>query len=142
MQTDRNTGHRFEVLCIQQDSRHLERIDHVSGRESEREVLEHVLLVIVRYGIGEVDRIGCIGFQRIFQLDHRLLAGRTNNRQLHLGRSDNHILRRLLDLDQLVEQDLDLFTCIINLVRNRRTAYELGRHLIVRPSVRTTDIGA
>ena len=92
MQADRNAGHRFEVLGIQQDSRYFERIDHASGREREREVFKYVLLIIICNGIGEVDRIGRVGFQRVFQFDHRLLPGRADNRQFHLRRSDNHIL--------------------------------------------------
>ena len=58
-----------------------------------------------------------------------------------LGRSDNHVLRRFLDLDQLVKEDFDLFACIINLIWDRCTAYEFGRCFIIGPSVRTTDIG-
>ena len=31
-------------------------------------------------GIGEVDRVGRVRFQRVFQFDHRLLSGRADNR--------------------------------------------------------------
>ncbi len=99
VQADRDAGHRFKVLGIQQNPRYFKRVDYFSGRESEREVFEHVFLIIVGDGIGEVDRIGRVGFQAVFKFDNGFLSGCADDRQLQLGRCDNHILRRFLDLD-------------------------------------------
>ncbi len=76
MQTDRDTGHRFQVFGIQQDTRYLQRIDHITGRE----ILEYILLVIIGDRVGEVDRISRIFFQCIFQFDHDLLSRGTDHR--------------------------------------------------------------
>ena len=80
MQTDRDTGHRFQVFGIQQDTRYLQRIDHITGREGKGEILEYILLVIIGDRVGEVDRISRIFFQCIFQFDHDLLSRGTDHR--------------------------------------------------------------
>ena len=141
MQTDRDTGHRFQVFRIQQDTGNFQRIDHITGREGKREILEHILLVIVGDRIGKVDRIGRILFQCIFQLDHHLLSGSTDYRQLHLRRCDDHILRRLIQLHQLIKQDFHLLPLIVLLVWSRKAADKFRRRLIIRSSVRRSHIG-
>ena len=141
MQADRNTGHRFEVFRVQKHSGDFERINHITGGKGKRKVLKNVLLIVVGDRVREVDRIGRVLLQRIFQFNHRLLTRRTDDRQFHLGRRDNHVFRRFVDLYQFVKQDLDLLPLVINLVRYRCAAHELRRVLVVRSPVRTADIG-
>ena len=142
MHTDRNTRHRLQILGVQQDSGHLHTVDGFAGREREGIILQYILLIIIGDRIGKVYRIGRILLQRIHQLDDRLPAVRPDNGLLHLGWSDDHVLGRLIDLDQLIKNNLHLLSLIVYLVRQRRTAYELRRGLIIRPSVRRGYIRA
>ena len=69
MDTDRDSRHWLQVLGVQHNTRHLQGVDRRACREGKREILEYVSLIIVGNGIGEIDRIGRILQQGIFQLN-------------------------------------------------------------------------
>ncbi len=48
-------------------------------------------------------------------------AVRPDNGLLHLGWSDDHVLGRLIDLDQLIKDNLHLLSLIVYLAGQRRT---------------------
>ena len=126
MHTDRNTRHRLQILGVQQDSGHLHTVDGFAGREREGIILQYILLIIIGDRIGKVYRIGRILLQRIHQLDDRLPAVRPDNGLLHLGWSDDHVLGRLIDLDQLIKNNLHLLSLIVYLVSNGVLLTNLG----------------
>ncbi|OAV73973.1 hypothetical protein Barb7_02610 [Bacteroidales bacterium Barb7] len=142
METDRNPRHRLQVSGIQQQTGHFQRVNHIAGRECKGEILQHILLIIINNGIGEVNRIGGILFQRIPQLHRYARTDSLNNRHLQLWRRDNHILRRLLQLHQLVKQEHHFLPFIIKLIGKRVTARQAGRLFIIRPAVRIPDARA
>ena len=141
MHTDRDARHRLQIFRIQQDTGNLQCVDHVTCREGEGKVLIYVLLVVVGDGVGEVDRIGGILPQRIGQLDDGLASGGTDHRHLLLGRSDNHLLGGLFDLDQLVKDNLDLLSLVVCLVGQRCAADKFGRQFVVGPAIGRSDVG-
>ena len=101
-----------------------------------------VLLVVVRDGMTEVNGVRGVGLQRVLELDADLSPDDLNAGQLLLWRSDDHVLRRFIDLNQFIENDLHASPLVVRLLRWRCTADKPGRLLVIRPTVRSRHIGA
>ena len=142
VQPDDNVSHRLQVLGIEQHAAYLERVDHVARREGKAEMADGVLLVVVRDGMTEVDGVRGVGLQRVLELDADLPPDDLNAGQLLLWRSDDHVLRRFIDLNQFIENDLHASPLVVRLLRWRCTADKPGRLLVIRPTVRSRHIGA
>ena len=140
MQTNGDAGHRLQILCIQDRSGYLQRVDNITCREGECKVFQDILFVVVGNRVGEINRIGHVLFQRIQQLNLYLFSCATNNRHFALWRCDNHILRRIVQLNQLIKQNLHLLSFVVGTVGNRYTAYELRGKFIIRAAVGIADI--
>ena len=65
VQADENAFDRFQIVGFQHVTGHFERIDMVAGGETIGVVAQRIALVVVRDGVGEVDRVGGVGLQSV-----------------------------------------------------------------------------
>ena len=68
-------------------------------------ITQGITLVIVADSVAEIDGIGGIGLQRVYQINHYLLALRLDFRHLQLRGRHNDILACISQLDKFVEID-------------------------------------
>lgn len=83
------------------------RIDPLSGGEHIGVAREHVAFVGVGYGVREIDGVGGILQERLFEADYQVLASKSRFRGLLLRRGEEYV-GRLLDGDELIEAEDEL----------------------------------
>ena len=134
--------HRFEVLSRHHGASHFERVDMVARRETVGVVAHRVALVVVGDGVREVDGVRGVGLQRVLQLHADLLARSLYLRLLELRRRHHHLLRRVVELYELVEVDVHLLRLHVSAAVGRCRAYHMRRRLVVPSSVGASHAGA
>ena len=139
MQTHHYALYRFQVLGVEHCTRHGQGINHLTGREHIGEILIRVALVIVDDGVIEINRVCCVGHERIEQLNGDLLSVITDFGHLHLGWRHHHLLERVLQADVLVEQYLDLTVAHTSGIDARCRFDKHWRILVIRTTIRVTD---
>ena len=134
--------HRFEVLSRHHGASHFERVDMVARRETVGVVAHRVALVVVGDGVREVDGVRSVGLQRVLQLHADLLARSLYLRLLKLRRRHHHLLRRVVELYELVEVDVHLLRLHVSAAVGRCRAYHMRRRLVVPSSGGASHAGA
>ena len=132
----------FQVLGIKHISRHLHGVYLLAGREAVGIVAQGIALVVVGDGVAEVDGIGGIGLERVFQLDDDALSGRLDFGHLYLRWRHHHVLRGILDLDKLVEVDDHLARSDVCRLVGRRGTHHSRRLFVVPSAVGLSHFGA
>ena len=141
MQPYLNTFDGFQVGCIQYGSRYFHGIDGCTRRESIGEMAHRIALVIVYNRIREVDRIGRRVLQGIQQFDNHLLSNHLDFGLFQLRRRHNNLLRRFLQLNELVKLQFQFLALGIHRTQLGGTSHKLGRCFIVRTSIRSSHAG-
>ena len=136
-----NALDRFQIGGLNDVSRHFKGIDLLTCRERIGVVAQRIPLVVVRDGIAEVDSIGDVGLQRVFQLDNDFLASSLDFRHLYLWWRHDDVLGNILHLDVFVEIDGDFPVLDVRRLVGRRTTNDAGRVLIIPATVRTAHSG-
>lgn len=141
MQAHEDALDRFQVFGFEHISRDLERVNPVTRRERIGEIAQGIPFVVVGNGIREVDGISRVRLQRVLQFDEDTLACRLDLRLFQLGRRDDDIIRSILNLDKLVEENLDLAGIHVDSLIFRLSPDDLGRRLIIPSTVGVTHLG-
>ena len=105
IETNEDALDRLQIGCLQHIASHLQRVDMVARGEGESVVAERIALVVVGNGIRKVNGISGVVLQRILQLNGDALALPLDFRLFQLWRRHDHLLRRIVELDVLVEKD-------------------------------------
>ena len=106
VQPHENAFDRLQIVGFKHVTGHFERIDMVAGGETIGIVAQRIALVVVRDGVGEVYRVGSVGFQRVHKLHADALALSLDLGRLKLWRRYNHVLCRVADGDELIKVDV------------------------------------
>ena len=141
VESDEYSLYGFEIVCLHHVSRHLERIDVVAGREAVGVITQGVALVVVAYGVREVDGVGGVGFQRVLQLYLYLLAGRLYFGLLQLWGRHYYLLCGILKLYELVEVDVHLICRHVHTTIGRRCTNHTWRCLVIPSAIWATHTG-
>lgn len=132
----------LEVLRVEHVSCHFERVDVVACRESVGVVAQRVALVVVADGVGEVDGVGGVGLERVFNLHHDALSGGLDFGRLDLRRRYDDLLGGVVHLDIFVEVDAYLARLdVYALVGGRASGYS-RRRLVIPSAVGLSHPGA
>ena len=97
MQAYKDSLDRLQVRCVEHRARYGQRINMLTRSERQRKVSQRVTLVEVHDGIIEVDAIGCVLLEAIFELHHDFLAIHLDDRLVDLrGRYHQTAFQRSL----------------------------------------------
>ena len=141
VKTYQNTLDRLQILRFEHISRHLHRIDNFAGSETVGIVSHRIALVIIADGIGEVDGIGSIRLERIYQRNLNMLARSLDFRHFELRRRNNHFLGRIIYLDIFVEIDIHLLLLHIYALVGWQSSNHLRRSFVEPATIRLSHLG-
>ena len=97
----------LKVLGFKHISAYLHGVYLIACGETVSVIAQWVALVVVRDGITEVDGIGGIGLQTVFQFHENSLSLRFNLRRFQLWRRHYYFLGGILQFDKLIEIDVN-----------------------------------
>ena len=142
VQSHENTFDGFQIVGFEHVTGHFERVDMVAGGETVGVVAQRVALVVVRDGIGEVDGVGGVGFQRVHQLHADALALSLDLWRLKLWRRYDDVLSRVVDGDELIKVDVYVLAVHVGGMVSRSGTDHFRRCLIVPSSIGLSHAGA
>ena len=141
MQAHYHAFHRLQVAGAQHHAAHLQRVEARAGREGEAEAVEHVALVVVFDGVGEVNHVGGVRLQVVLELDGDFLALGADDGLLLRGRRHYHAGGLVLDVDYLVKLQLHLLALEIDGARDGVAAQHHGRRVVARAALGRAYVG-
>ena len=109
VESHQDAFHGFQVFCPDYISRHLQGVDMVARGEGVSVVAERVSLVVVAYGVGEVDGVSGVWLQRVYKLHAYALALALYLWSLELRWRHHHVFRGVVYLYILIKIDEHLF---------------------------------
>ena len=132
----------LEVLRVEHVAGHFHRVYVVACGERVGIVAQRIVFVVVGYGVGEVNGVGGVGLERVFQLDNDFLSRRRYFRLFDLRGRYYDFFRRVVYLYIFVEVNayfllLDVYSLVL-----RRCAHDDGRRLVVPSAVGLPHLGA
>ena len=92
MQSHLNTLYRLQVLGVKYCTRYCHGIYGIAGRESERELSQRIIGVIIYDGISKVDGVSNILLYGILKLNYHLLTAGSHLGSLGLRRRYDDLL--------------------------------------------------
>ena len=105
MYSHKHALRRFEVFGLEHHARDTQCVDGGAGGEVECESVESVPFVQVTYGIGEVNGVCGIGYQRIDELDGDTASNCRYFGHVFLSRRYDNLVCRVVELDVFVKFD-------------------------------------
>ncbi len=97
--------YRLEVACVEYVACHFKRVNLSTCRETVCVVAHRIVLVVVGDGVGEVDGVCDVVFERVFQFYDNPLSRALYLWRFELRRRHDHLVGRILKFDELVECD-------------------------------------
>ena len=113
----------------------------VAGGEAVGVAIHGVALVVVADGIGEVDGVGGVGQQRVVERYVDMSPVGLHVGLLPLRRGEDHLLRDVVHLDELIEVDTYLVGGHVGIAVNGIGPHHIRRTLVIPPTVRRTHAG-
>ena len=132
---------RLQILGFEHTSRHLHGINHLARGETVGIVSHRIALVVIADGIREVDGIGGVGLEGIDERNGDSLSASLDFRHFQLWRRHHHLLRRIIQLDELIEVDIDFLLIHFRGTVARRGSYHLGRSLVKPSAIGLSHLG-
>ena len=137
-----HVAHGLQVAGTQHDARHLQRVHMVAGGEGKAKAVEHVGLVVVFDGVGEVYHIGGAWQEVFLKLHSDFLALSPDGGLLFRGGRHHHAGGLVLDVDNLVEVDLHLLALEVHRSRRGIAAQHHRRGVVARTALGVANVGA
>ena len=137
-----NTLDGLQILSFEHIARHFHRVDGLPRGEAVGVVAHRVVLVVVADGIGEIDGVGGVRFQRIKQLHLYVLSAGLDFGHFELRGRNDDLLRGVVELDKLVEVDAYLLRFHIHSPVCRTGPYHPRRCLVIPSAVGLAHAGA
>ena len=138
IESHENSFHWLEVLGCNHIARHLHCVDLCTRREAVSVVSERVSLVIITDCITEINRVSSVSFERIEQLNFNRFACSLDFGSFQLRWRNNHILTRIVYLDELIKTDFHLPDFHIDVFIGRRCPDNSWRSLIIPAPIRVS----
>ena len=135
MESYEDAFYRFQIGGVEHRARYLQRVYLLARGKGKGEIAQGVALVVVHYGVGEVDGVGRVRAECVEQFHHHPFAVGFNLRRFNLRRRHDDFLAGIFQLDEFVERKGNLLFLVVRGIKLGRALQQHGRVFVVWAAV-------